>query len=267
MAVTRAVLHSTHHSNQGVCHVGDAQVDDRAFAHLENFFFNLLFRLRDHFFDACRVDAAVAHKLVKAETGHLSANRVKAAEDNGLWGIVYNELDTCCGFQGSDISPFAANDAAFDVVASNVEHRDAVFDSVFSCDPLDGLNDHLFGFLVGSASRVVQNVLYFLGSHGLGVANDLFLELLRCRFNRHSCSVCEHLCGLSLGFFELFLLGFTGVQSGFEGFLVSIEPLPSVFELLLIPIQVALLVFEFVLEALNFDVARLDFLTVLFFQF
>ena len=72
LSVAGTVLHPAHHAHEGVGHVGDAQVDDGALADLEDVLFNLAGGLGHHLLDAGRVDAAVAHQLVKAQAGNLA---------------------------------------------------------------------------------------------------------------------------------------------------------------------------------------------------
>ena len=77
------------------------------------------------------MDAAIRDELVKAEPRDLSsADGVEAADDDGFGGVIHDELNASGCFQSPDVASLTANDAAFDVVASDVEDRNAVLDGV-----------------------------------------------------------------------------------------------------------------------------------------
>ena len=84
-------------------HVGDAQVNDRALAGLQDFLVNFPGGLGHHFFDAGRVNAAIRDQLVHTQSRNLTADRVKTADDDGFWGVVHDELDTGGRLQGADV--------------------------------------------------------------------------------------------------------------------------------------------------------------------
>ena len=121
LSVRRAVFHTTHHADQVGVQSVYAQINGGALADLHDFLLDVLANLVHHFLNAGRVDAAVGDQLVQAQAGHFTADRIKAAQDDGLRGVVHDDLNTGSGFQGADVASLAANDAALDVVVLDVE--------------------------------------------------------------------------------------------------------------------------------------------------
>ena len=266
LSIAGAVLHPADHADQRIGHVRYAQVNDRTLASLQNLFFDLLRGLGHDFFNARGVDAAIRDELVKAEPRDLSSHGVEAADDDGFGGVIHNELNASGCFQSPDVSTLTANNAAFDVVASDVKDRNAVLDGVLRGHPLDGLDHDLFGVLIGSAARIIQDVLHLLCRHGSRVTQDLLLKLALRGIYRQARHFSEQFGGLSLRFFELFVLGFIGIEPRLEGFLVALQPRPAVPELLVVSLEIPLLVFQFVFKGLDFAVAVFEFLAVLFLE-
>ncbi len=112
---------------------------------LVEFFFGLV----HHFLYAGGVDAAVGNEALQGETGDLTADGVEAGNDDGLWRIVYDQFGTGSGFDGADVTSFAADDLAFDLIVVEGEDGDGIFDRHLGAHSLNGVNDHFAGVLGG----------------------------------------------------------------------------------------------------------------------
>src|SRR5579859_8130230 len=68
------------------------------------------------------MDPAVHDELVQRDPGHLAADGVEAADDHGFRGVVDDEVDPGRLLQGTDVAPFLADDAAFELVGRPRHH-------------------------------------------------------------------------------------------------------------------------------------------------
>ena len=185
LSVGRTVLHLADQTDHLGVESVDAEVDCRAFADIDNLLLDLLLDFGHDLLDAGGVDAAVGDELVVGQACDLAAHGVEAREDDRLGGVIDDDLDACCGLQGADVAALAADDAALDLVALDVEHRDGVLDGRFGRYTLnrghddalgllrgghlglfDGLVDERGGFAFGFGLHVLdQDVLGILGTH------------------------------------------------------------------------------------------------------
>ncbi len=68
---------------------------------------------------------------MQGQAGDFAAHGVEPAQDDRFGRVVHDDFDACGSFQRPDVATFAADDAAFDFVAFDVEHRNGVFDGRF----------------------------------------------------------------------------------------------------------------------------------------
>ena len=61
------------------------------------------------------MDAAVLHQALEGDAGDLAADGIESREDDGLGGVVDDEVDAGRELEGADIAPFAADDAPLHV--------------------------------------------------------------------------------------------------------------------------------------------------------
>ena len=59
--------------------------------------------------------------LLTADPGDLAADRVEARQDDGLGRVVDDQVDPGSRLEGADVPALAADDAAFHLVAGNVD--------------------------------------------------------------------------------------------------------------------------------------------------
>jgi hypothetical protein len=67
-------------------------------------------------FDPAGMDPAVADELGDRQPGDLATDRIEPAEDDGLGRVVDDQVDAGGLFEGADVAPLAADDAAFHLV-------------------------------------------------------------------------------------------------------------------------------------------------------
>ena len=178
LAVAGAVFHLTHDADELGVQAVDAEVDGGALAGFHDLFVHLLLHLGHHFLDARGVDAAVGDELVQGQTSYLTAHRVEAADDDGVGGVIDDNLCSGGSFEGTDVAAFATDDAAFHVVVVDVEHRHAVLHGSLCGYALDGLDDDALGLLVGGHLGVVHDLVDVAGGSRLGLVLQRLHEAL-----------------------------------------------------------------------------------------
>src|SRR6516162_7883347 len=86
-------------------------------AQLLDVLFHLLGGFFDHLFDPRWVDTAVLDQLAKGQSRRFAADVVEGTYDDHSGSVVNDDIDPGTLFKSTDVSPFAANDAALHVVA------------------------------------------------------------------------------------------------------------------------------------------------------
>ena len=214
-----------------------------ALACLHDFFLDLLAHLGHHFLDAGGVDAAVGHQLVERQTCDLAAHGVETAEHYGLGRVVYYDFYARGGFKGADVAALAAYDAAFYLIAVDMEHRHRVFDGCLGGHALYALHHYALGFLIGRELGLVHDVVDISGGGSLGLVAQRFHEFLLGFLAAQAADVLELLAGLRLELVELGAACLESSLAAFEGSACGVHLIACalVFALLLVELQLALL--------------------------
>ena len=105
----------------------------------------LVLDLLDDFFDARRVDAAVGDQPLDRLLGDLAAVGIEAGEDDRARRVVDDQIDAGGELERADVAPLAADDAALQIVARQIDDRDGRLDRVLGAAALDGFGDVLLG--------------------------------------------------------------------------------------------------------------------------
>ena len=159
LSIGGTVFHAADQAHQFHAKAMDAQVYAGAFAGFQDFFFQLLGHLGNHFLDAGRMDAAVHHQLVQGQAGYFAAHRVESAEKDGVRGVVHHNLHARSGLQRADVAAFAADDAALHLVVVDGEGGDGILDGRFRGGALDGVDDNALGLFGGVQACIVQAIV------------------------------------------------------------------------------------------------------------
>ena len=174
LSIGGAILHLADDAHQFGMETMDTEVDGRALSRLHYLGVELLLHLGDHLLDAGGVDAAVGHELVEGQAADLAADGVEGRDDDGLGGVIDDDLDAAGSLQGADVAALAADDATLHLVVFDMEYADAVFDGRLGGHALYGLYDDLLGLLVGVELGLVHNLVDVAG----GVEARLVLHAL-----------------------------------------------------------------------------------------
>ena len=124
------------------------------------------------------MDASVEDELMECQSGHLTPHGVEARKDDGLGRVVDDDLDARSGLQRADVTPFAADDAALDLVRIDVKDGDGVLDGGLCGHALDGLDDHLFGLHVGRHLGLLHDLVDVRCGVGFGFVLERLDEAL-----------------------------------------------------------------------------------------
>ena len=150
--------------------------DRRAF--LAHRLVGLVLDLLDDLFDARRVDAAVGDQPLDRLLRDLAAVGIEAGQDDRARRVVDDEIDAGRELERADVAPLAADDAALQVVARQVDDRDGRLDGVLGGAALDGLGDVLLGAVGGRFARFGVEPLQQIGRIVPRVAFDLLDQQL-----------------------------------------------------------------------------------------
>src|SRR5258708_16633082 len=89
------------------------------------------------------MNPAVDDELVQRDPRPLAADRVEAADDDGLRGVVDDEVDPGRLLQGADVAALFADDASFELVGRQRQHRNRDLGGLVGGDALYRLGDDL----------------------------------------------------------------------------------------------------------------------------
>ena len=119
-------------------HAVDAGVNHRTLTRLANGLLDLAAGFFIHFLNAGRGNTPVGNEFFNRQTRHLAAYRLKTGHGNGLGGVVDNQIHTCNGFQGTNISAFTADNSALHFVIGQRDHRNGRLGRVVCRATLNG---------------------------------------------------------------------------------------------------------------------------------
>ena len=120
------------------------------------------------------MDTSVGYELVQGQAGDFAAHGIEPAQDDRFGRVVHDDFDACGSFQRPDVATFAADDAAFDFVAFDVEHRNGVFDGRFGRHTLDRSHDDSLGLLRGGHFGLLDRFVDVGCSVGFGFRFHIF---------------------------------------------------------------------------------------------
>src|SRR2546422_7310591 len=82
------------------------------------------------------MDPAVHDELVERNPRHLAADGVEPTDDHGFGGVIDDQVDPRRLLQGPDVAALLADDAAFELVGRQRQHRDRNLGGLVAADPL-----------------------------------------------------------------------------------------------------------------------------------
>src|SRR4029077_12638773 len=131
---------------------------------------DLLSGLGNDLFESSRMNPAVHDQLVQRDSGDLAADRVGSADDHGFRGVVDDQIDPGRLLKGPDVPALLADDAAFELVCRQRQHRDRNLGGLVGGDALNRLGDDL-----------ASTALALIASHQFGLphlAGNLVAQVL-----------------------------------------------------------------------------------------
>ena len=178
LAVAGAELQAAHQPQDFGMEVEEAELERRGLAVLADRVLHLGLDLLDDLLDAGRVDAAVGDEALDRLARDLAAERIEAREDDRAGRVVDDQLDAGGGLEGADVAALAADDAALEVVARQVDDRHRRLDGVLGGAALDGVGDDLLRAHGGGLARLGFEALDEVGGVAAGVCLDLLEQEL-----------------------------------------------------------------------------------------
>ena len=178
LGVAVAVLQHAEQLDQLGMHAVDADLEDRLLAGLAHALLDRFLGLAHHLLDAAGVDAAVRDQALERALGDLAPDRVEARHDHRFRRVVDDEVDAGGRLERADVAPFAADDAALQIVARQMHHRDGALGDELARQAFDGDRDDLLGLAVGLLARLLLDQADALGGLVARLVHHLLDELL-----------------------------------------------------------------------------------------
>lgn len=146
------------------------------FAGFDDFFVDLGADFFGDFFDAGGVHSAVGDEAFEGFDGDGLADLVEAGDDDDSGGVVDDDVGAGGFFEGSDVSAFAADDSAFEVVGGDGDGADGGFGGVLVGVSLDRVDEDLAGFVLGAVLGFFDDFAGDLAHFASGAVGDAFEE-------------------------------------------------------------------------------------------
>lgn len=241
----RAEAQATERTDKLRMQVMNAHVEGSLLSSLLNLLVYLLFRFGIHLLDTRRMDTAVCDEVLHGDATDFAANGVEARDGDALGGVVNQKIDSGELLERTDISAFASDDAALEVVRRDMDGLHRCFSGMIGSDALDGKAQNLARLFVGLELRALFSLaddggtfvgnlvaktveklsLRLVGSHA-GNTLELNVDLLHSAFE-----VALATLDLSLHGRELMLASIEGLDTAIEGFLALVDAVLSVANL------------------------------------
>ena len=110
--------------------------------------------------DPRRVDAAVLEQLLERHAGDLAPHAVEARQDDGVRGVVDDEVDAGEVLQRADVAALAADDAALHVVGGELDDRHGRLGGVAGGHPLHDDGEDVAHAAVGVALGLLLDLAH-----------------------------------------------------------------------------------------------------------
>ena len=104
-------------------------------------------------FDARRVDASIGDEALDGLLGDLAPVRIEAGQDDGAGRVVDDQVDAGRQLERADVASLAADDAALQIVAGQIDDRHGRLDRVLRRAALDRFGDVVLGAVGGRFAR------------------------------------------------------------------------------------------------------------------
>ena len=193
------------------------------FAGLADLVVHLAAGLLHHFLDAGGMDAAVHDELLQRDAGDLAAHRIERGDDDGLRGVVDDQIDAGGGFEGADVAALAADDAALHVVVGQRHHGDRGLGHVVGGALLNRQGDDVAGALVRLLLGLGLHLAHHHGGVVVGVLLDAVDQDLLGLVGGHAGDALQllllavvHLLGLGLHALRFLVLVVQGLFTGLQ---------------------------------------------------
>ena len=136
-------LQPADHPHQLGMKPGDPQLKAGLLPRLPNVLLDLLRDLLHRLLDPGRMDPPVLDQTLDGHPGDLPPDRIEPGEDDGLGGVVHDDVDPRRLLQGADVPALPPDDTTLHVVAGEIHHRDGRLGHVLGGNPADRPPDDL----------------------------------------------------------------------------------------------------------------------------
>ena len=153
LPVTRAELQASHQPQDLGMQIVQAEFKGDGAAFLADLLVGFFLDLLNDLLDARRVDASVGNELLDRLLRDLPPVGIESREDDGAWRVVDDQVDAGGELERADVASFAADDAALEIVARQIDNE-TVVSSRARRRALDGFRDVVLGAVDGRLARL-----------------------------------------------------------------------------------------------------------------
>ena len=93
-----------------------ANLESCGFSLFLDHYFDFLLRLLYHLFDSGRMNTSVHNQLLQRNSRYLTTNRIKSGQDYCFRCIIYDQIYTCHGLKGTDVTSLTSDDTSLHFV-------------------------------------------------------------------------------------------------------------------------------------------------------
>ena len=127
----------------------DTEVDSSTFTDFNDFILHLFTCFSNHLLDTSRVNTSIDNELMQSEAGNFTTHGVETGKNDSFRSIVDDNFNTGSGFEGTNISTFAADNTSFNLVAIDIENGNGILYRRLCSYALDSLHNDTFSLFIG----------------------------------------------------------------------------------------------------------------------
>ena len=160
LPIAGAVFHAAQQAHDFGVQAMLAGLKDGLLAGFLDGLFHVALGLLHHLLNAGGVDAAVLQQLFNGQAGGLAADGVKGRYDDGLGGVVDDEVNAGGCLQRADVAALTADNAALHVVVGQADDRHGALGHMVAGTALDGGGDDVAGLFVALLAGLELDVAH-----------------------------------------------------------------------------------------------------------
>ena len=188
LSITGAILQPADQGNQVHVHTVGANIKGCLFTGLTNLHLKLFRYLGHHLFHPRRMDAAVGNKLGKCQAGHLSTDRIEPGQNNSLRGVINDDINAGCRFNGTNIAALPSNNTPLHLIIGQGYHGNRFIGDIVSGIAGYGQGKDVLPLSVGGYFHLIFDAAQLFSRIHASLAFNGGHQLFLCLFPSYTCN-------------------------------------------------------------------------------